>query len=114
MSFEPAAPWSGPDPAPWPGPGATPSPEPAAGPTPAGSGAPVFEYHLRREGRIVATIRGVRAGAGITVVTEVHPSSAAPGSEPLSRPFPFPTLEHARRFADEALIAFEYLNCTVT
>ena len=94
MSFEPAAA----------------SPEPA----PAGSGTSLFEYHLRRDGRNVATIRGVQAGGGVTVVTEVHPASAPPGSDPLSRPFPFPTLEHARRFADEALIAFEYLNCTVT
>jgi hypothetical protein len=85
------------------------SPEPA----PAGSGAPIFEYQLRREGRIVATIRGVQAGGGFTVETEVHPASAKAGSPPVSRPFPFPTLDHARRFADEALVALEYLNCSV-
>jgi len=82
-------------------------------PAPAGSGAPLFEYHLRRDGRIVASLRGVQTGAGVTVETEVHPTSAPPGSEPLVRPFPFSTVEHARRFAEEALVAFEYLNCSV-
>ena len=85
------------------------SPEPAH----AGSGAPVFEYSLRRDGRPVATLRAVQTGGGVTVEAEVHPVTAKPDAPPLTRPFSFPTLDHARRFVDEALVAFEYMNCTV-
>jgi hypothetical protein len=85
------------------------APEPAA----AGFGASVFEYQLRRDGRLVATIRGVQTPSGFTVVTDVHPTTGRPDDPPIHRPYAFQTLEHARRFADEALVAFEYLNCTV-
>jgi len=63
---------------------------------------------------MIARLRAVPAGSGFLVETEIHPISAAPGQPPLTRPYAFPTLEHARRFAEEALMAFEYLNCSVT
>ena len=90
-----------------------PLPAAAPEPAPAGFGASVFEYQVRRDGRIVASLRGVQTPSGFTVVTDIHPATGSPGDPPISRPFAFQTLEHARRFADEALVAFEYLNCTV-
>ena len=44
----------------------------------------------------------------------MFPVTQAAGEPGVTRPFVFTSLDHARRFADEALVAFEYLNCTVT
>jgi hypothetical protein len=85
-------------------------PEPAV----AGSERSLFKHEVRREGRVVATLAGVQTSTGATVETEVFPLSAANGEAGLTRPFAFGSTEHARRFADEALIVFEYLNCSVT
>ena len=51
---------------------------------------------------------------GVTVESEVFPVTQTPGEPGLTRPFAFTTLDHARRFADDALVAFEYLDCTVS
>ena len=83
-------------------------------PTSVGSGRSLFEYEVRRDGRVVATLRGQQSAAGTTVETEVFPVTSTPGEPGMTRPFAFASTEHARRFADEALVAFEYLNCTVT
>ena len=58
--------------------------------------------------------RGQQSADGTTVETDVFPVTATPGEPGITRPFAFGSTEHARRFADEALVAFEYLNCTVT
>jgi hypothetical protein len=80
--------------------------EPA--PTPA-----LFQHDVRREGRVVASLRGVRTADGVTVETEVYPLTHAVGDAPIPRPFSFATADQARRFVDEALVAFEYLGCAV-
>ncbi len=75
--------------------------------------APFFSYELRRESRVVARLSAVPEDGGVTVATEVYPSTQLPDSDPLRRPFTFATIDQARRFADEAVLAFEYLDCQV-
>ena len=76
-------------------------------------GRPLFQHEIRRDGRIVAILRGHKTSAGVTVDSEVYPLTQPAGGDPVLRPFVFTTLDQAHRFADEALVAFEYLNCTV-
>jgi hypothetical protein len=74
----------------------------------------MFSYEARREGRTVAVIRGVPGSDGtVTVETEVYPVTAAANVEPQTRPFTFKTREQAMRFADEAVLALEYLGCVL-
>lgn len=73
----------------------------------------LFEHEVRRDGRVVVTLRAHEAESGVTVESVVFPVTNPPGEPGLTRPFPFPSLEHARRFADEALVSLEYLSCTV-
>jgi hypothetical protein len=74
----------------------------------------VFSYEARREGRTVALIRGLTAADGsVTVETEVFPVTAPANAEPQTRPFTFRTREQALRFADEAVLALEYLGCVL-
>lgn len=82
-------------------------------PAGAGSARTLFTYEVRRDGRVVATLEGQQTSAGTTVATAVYPITAANGESGLTRPFTFGSVDHARRFADEALVVFEYLNCTV-
>ena len=74
----------------------------------------VFTYEARREGRTVAVIRGVAGSDGsVTVETQVYPVTAAATADPQTRPFTFKTREQALRFADEAVLALEYLGCVL-
>ncbi len=80
-----------------------------------GSGAKaLFQHEVRLEGRVVATLRGRATATGVTVDTDVFPITQAAGGEGIRRPFDFPGVSQARRFVDETLVAFEYLNCTVS
>ena len=83
--------------------------EPRAG----DQGRPLFQHEIRRDGRVVAILRGHTTPAGVTVDSEVYPLSQPAGGDPVLRPFVFTTLDQAHRFAEEALVAFEYLNCTI-
>jgi hypothetical protein len=74
---------------------------------------PLFQHEIRRDGRIVAVLRGHTTSTGVTVDSEVYPLTQPAGGDPVRRPFAFTTLDQAHRFADEALVAFEYLNCTI-
>ncbi len=84
-----------------------------AGSAIAGSAPPVFAYEVRREARVVATLSAYQTPTGVTVDSEVFPVTQAADEPGLKRPFTFASVEQARRFADEAIVAFEYLNCTV-
>jgi hypothetical protein len=84
-----------------------------AEPAPAGSGRPLFKHEIRRDGRVVATLEAHQTPEGVTVDSHVFPVTEPVGGEGFPRPFAFASLEHARRFVDEALVAFEYLNCSV-
>ena len=74
----------------------------------------LFQHEVRRDGHVVATLRAHETADGVTVEAEVFPVTQAPGEPGVTRPFAFASLDHAHRFADDALVAFEYLNCTVT
>lgn len=78
------------------------------------SPTPLFEHEVRRDGHVVASLRAFSTPTGVTVESEVYPLTQPKGADPVTRPFAFPTLDHARRFADEALVAFEYLSCDVS
>ena len=71
----------------------------------------LFYYEVRRDGRPLASLRGLATGGGYTVEAEIHPAGLPPGSDPLLRPFSFASAEAAQRFADESVMALEYLNC---
>ena len=74
----------------------------------------LYAYQVRREGRVVATLRALGADDGSVVVeTEVVPVNQPPGGAGIARPFEFPDADYARRFVDEALLALEYLSCEV-
>lgn len=74
----------------------------------------LFQHEVRRDGRIVVTLSAREATTGVTVESEVFAVTHVAGEAGLTRPFTFTSLDHARRFADEALVAFEYLGCTIT
>jgi hypothetical protein len=70
---------------------------------------------VRRDGQVVALFRGLPSDAGVTVETRVFPVDAPPGSgQHVDRPFPFSTLEQARNFVDDSIVALEYLGCSAT
>lgn len=77
-------------------------------------GTELFRHEVRRDGRPVVTLRGVQATDGISVEAEIYPATDPPAPDPLLRPFHFASSEHASRFADEALVALEYLGCSVS
>ncbi|MSO94300.1 MAG: hypothetical protein EXQ81_00720 [Thermoleophilia bacterium] len=79
----------------------------------AGFDRPLLEHEVRRDGRVIATLRAHYTETGVTVESRVFPVTENGGTTALNRPFAFSTIDHARRFVDEALVAFEYLNCTV-
>ena len=86
---------------------------PRAGPAEVDPARFLFQHEIRRDGRVVVTLQAHRTAAGVTVESEVFPISRPAGEPGVTRPFTFSTPEHARRFADEALVALEYLNCSV-
>jgi hypothetical protein len=74
----------------------------------------LIHHELRREGKVVAIFRGVRSEAGATVETRVFPITAARDNMTgIDRSFPFPSVDQARSFVDETIMALEYLGCTV-
>jgi hypothetical protein len=81
--------------------------------SPAAKDGTLFSYELRREGRPVATLHGVMVDGNAIVEAEIHPAGRPPGDPPLQRPFTFATAEAAQRFADESLMALEFLDCEV-
>ena len=86
-----------------------------AGSAVAGSASALFSHTVRRDGRVIATLEGHQAAdAGVTVHSQVFPITQPPDGPGMMRPFTFATAEQARRFMDEAMVAFEYLNCTIT
>ena len=73
----------------------------------------LFHHELRRDGKIVALLRGIPGENGaVTVEAEVHPVTLI-GVEPQRQPFPFTSREQASRFVEATLDALQYLGCTV-
>jgi len=74
----------------------------------------LFTHEARREGRTVAVLRGTAGDNGSVVVeTEIFPVTAPANSDPQTRKLTFATREQARRFADETILALEYLGCVL-
>jgi hypothetical protein len=81
-----------------------------------GSELPVhqlFVRHVRKDDRPVASLRAFDQGEECVVEVSVFPTTAG-GLEPMPLgPYSFEGLDEAVRFAEEALLALEYLGCTV-
>jgi hypothetical protein len=74
----------------------------------------LFVHELRRDGKVVASLRGLPGDNGaVTVEAEIHRVSLI-GGEPEIRPYPFSSREQANRFTEAALDALQYLGCTLT
>ncbi len=74
----------------------------------------LFQHEARRGGKVVAILRGVATPeGGVTVEAEVFPAGKGP-AESITRPFAFPSRSHATRFADEALLCLQYLDCEIS
>ncbi|HXY17511.1 MAG TPA: hypothetical protein VEH79_05015 [Gaiellaceae bacterium] len=78
-----------------------------------GGARDLFNHELRRDGKIVAQLRGVEGENG-TVTVEAEVQAGALGRDSQVVPFSFPSRDHAARFVDEALDALQYLGCVVT
>jgi hypothetical protein len=78
-------------------------------------GRTLFAYEAIHDGRLVTRLVGIGSGGvDVRVVAEVYPVHAPETSEPQWRFYDFPSPDRARRFADEALLALEYLGCTIS
>jgi hypothetical protein len=78
-------------------------------------GRTLFAYEAVHDGRLVTRLVGIGGThEDVRVVAEVYPVHAPETSEPQWRFYDFQTNERARRFADEAMLALEYLGCAVT
>jgi hypothetical protein len=75
------------------------------------SGREIFVRHARKDGRLIATLRGLDHGASCTVEAEVY----AHGSNQLTRPGPyaFADAHAASAFVTEAVAALMYLGCDI-
>ena len=83
--------------------------------SPSASDAPaLFAYSASKDGRRVLSLFGFEGeGPEVKVEAEIHSVKAPADSEPKRRSLMFPTRELAQKFADETVIAFEYLGCVV-
>jgi hypothetical protein len=81
-----------------------------------GSDAPaqqLFVRHVRKDDRTVIALRAVDHGDQCVVEVDVYPTTTG-GLEPMALgPYSFESLDEAVRFTEEALLALEYLGCTV-
>ena len=78
-----------------------------------GGGGALFRHEARRDGKVVATLEGIRQEDGSVVVEATVTAIGAKPADAIKRPFPFPQPDVARRFADETLQALEFLGCDV-
>lgn len=77
----------------------------------ASTGREIFVRHARKDGRLVASLRGLDHGTSCTVEAEVYPH----GSNQLTRPGPytFADAHEASAFVTEAVAALMYLGCDI-
>jgi hypothetical protein len=74
----------------------------------------LFAYEARRNGRLITRLVGNDDVHRVRVAAEVYPVDVPETNEPQRRFYDFPSRRQAQTFADEALLALEYLGCTVT
>jgi hypothetical protein len=75
------------------------------------AGREIFIRHARKDGRLIATLRGLDLGASCTVEAEVY----AHGTNQLTRPGPYSFVDAhaASAFVTEAVAALMYLGCDI-
>lgn len=74
----------------------------------------LFVRHARKDGRSVAVLRAIDHGDSCIVETEVHPTGASSGSEPVRPgPYTFANAAQATQFVTEAVEALMVLGCDV-
>lgn len=82
---------------------------------PTAPASPLFGFEAAKDHRRIVKLAASAAGDGtILVALEVHPVSVVADVEVQHLEVRFDTVEEAQRFADETLMALEYLGCTVT
>lgn len=74
----------------------------------------LFAYDVSKEGKIVTRLYGFESDDHVRVAAETYPCTAREDIAPEWLFFDFPTHDRALRFADEVLLALEYLGCTFT
>lgn len=73
----------------------------------------LFARRAIKDGRLVMTLRGMDIGGEYVVAVDVYPvTGLALQPIPLG-PHSFATLDEAVGFVEEALLALEYLGCTI-
>jgi hypothetical protein len=73
----------------------------------------LFVRHARKDDRTVVALRGIDRGDECIVQVDVYPTGAV-GLDPMPLgPYTFDNLDEAVRFTEEALLALEYLGCSV-
>ena len=73
-----------------------------------------LHHEVRKGGDVVALFRGIRSDPGASVSTRVFPLTKPRGNgSAIDRSFAFPSVDQARAFVDEALVALEYLGCAI-
>lgn len=83
------------------------------GPGDAGRARQLFVRRAVKDGRAVLLLRGAEVGRGCSIEADVYPVTGL-GAEPVPiGPYSFPTLDDALTFVEEALLALEYLGCSI-
>ena len=81
-----------------------------------GAAAPTRELFVRqaiKDGRTVVALNGFELAGECVIQADVYPVTGL-GLEPLSLgPYTFATVDEAVGFTEEALLALEYLGCSV-
>jgi hypothetical protein len=76
-------------------------------------GRELFARRAVKDGRAVVDLRGLQAGGECVIHVDVYPVTGA-GAEPLHLgPYALGTLDEAVSFVEEALLALEYLGCSI-
>jgi len=73
----------------------------------------LFLRHARKDDRTVVALRGLDHGSECIVEVDVYPTGGAGLDAMPLGPYTFGSLEDAVRFTEEALLALEYLGCSV-
>jgi len=74
----------------------------------------LFVYETAIDGRIVTRLFGIDTdGEAVRIAAEIYPVHAPETNDPQWRFYDFPTRKHANHFAEETLLALEYLGCTI-
>ena len=75
----------------------------------------LFVYEANTDGRLVTRLFAIDTdGEAVRIAAEIYPVHAPETNDPQWRFYDFPTRSHAKHFAEETLLALEYLGCLIT